>query len=173
MAILDSVTKSLRYREMISAFKNNFGSNLTGMSCLNVGGGYGYAHDILSDLGLIVTTCDISGNCYYCDLNKKLSFQDNAFDFVVCLAVLEHLDDWQNGLEELKRVCSKGVIATTPSIYGKPVLDALAVLRLVNKEHIDDHKHYLTKNEIEEHGFNHKYFQFKLNQIALYDKRIK
>jgi len=51
---------------------------------------------------------------------------------------------------------------------SKPVLEFLAFLRLINRDHIKDHKHYLDKTQIEFLGFRHKYFLFGLNQICVY-----
>ncbi|WP_024850493.1 class I SAM-dependent methyltransferase [Hydrogenovibrio kuenenii] len=172
MAILDVVTKTLRYRQLAKTLHAHFGdeAKLKGLKCLNVGGGYGGAHQILERFGFEVTTCDIDGSCDYCDLNQPLSYADDSFDVVICLAVLEHLHDWQNGLEELKRVAKHLVIATTPSVYGKPVLETLAFIHLVNKDHIDDHKYYLSKQDIVKAGYQHRYFTFLMNQLAVFRK---
>lgn len=173
MALLDFATRKLRYRQLKHTIDRRMDHSAHGKTCLNVGGGYGDAHELLSNLGFEVTTCDVDGSCAYCDLNARLPYADNSFDLVVCLAVLEHLDDWQNGLRELKRVAKQLVIATTPSVYGKPVLETLAAARMVNKAHIDDHKYYLTRKDLLEHGYEHRYFTLFLNQLALLEKAAK
>lgn len=42
--------------------------------------------------------------------NKKLPFQDNEFDFLICSHVLEHVDDVISFSNEIKRVSKKGYI---------------------------------------------------------------
>lgn len=173
MAFLDGYTKYARYRivkqkinELLPSIKQNL-ANSDKPRVLNAGGGYGYFHQALEEMGFDVVTCDISDAEIYCDLEKKLKFEDHSFDLVVSLAVLEHLDNWSQALSEFKRIAHYSV-STTPSIFGKPVLDSLAFLNLVNREHIADHKHYLTKSEIKAHGYAHRYFQFGLNQLVFH-----
>ena len=173
MAFFDTYTQSARYKMMqtylTKALPCKDTDHYLGMSCLNAGGGYGYAHGMLQEMGFSVTTGDIEPgqyqDCAFLDLEKPLPFADNAFDVVVCLAVLEHLDNWDQALHELSRVAKYAVVATTPSIYGKPILDGLALCNLVNKAHIADHKHYLTREEITRAGYSHRYFQGGLNQV--------
>ena len=44
----------------------------------------------------------------------KLPFSDNSFDLVVCSEVLEHLDDTDRAVSELKRVARRHVLITVP-----------------------------------------------------------
>lgn len=44
----------------------------------------------------------------------NLQFQDNMFDMVLCLEVLEHLDDPQRALKELVRVSRKHIALSVP-----------------------------------------------------------
>jgi ubiquinone/menaquinone biosynthesis C-methylase UbiE len=48
------------------------------------------------------------------NLDERLNFEDNSFDTVVCLEVLEHLEDPESALKELVRVSRKRVIVTVP-----------------------------------------------------------
>ena len=48
------------------------------------------------------------------DLEGKIDFEDNSFDTVVCMEVLEHLLDPQKALKELVRISRKRVIITVP-----------------------------------------------------------
>lgn len=48
------------------------------------------------------------------DLEAALEFEDNSFDTVTCLEVLEHLIDPKKALAELVRVSRKRVIITIP-----------------------------------------------------------
>ncbi len=45
----------------------------------------------------------------------KLPFKDNSFDLVLCLEVLEHLDDPKAALKELTRVSKKYTILSVPN----------------------------------------------------------
>ncbi len=85
--------------------------------------------------------------------------------------MVEHLHNWRQALREFRRV-ARNVVLTTPSIYGMPVLEVLAALRLVNVAHIRDHKHYLRRHEIEAEGYRHQYFLFGLNQVAVYEEPV-
>lgn len=44
----------------------------------------------------------------YCNLEKKLPFEDNSFDEVYSRCVLEHMKNPFNLILEMKRVCKKG-----------------------------------------------------------------
>lgn len=44
----------------------------------------------------------------------KLPFSDNSFDLVVCSEVLEHLEDTERAVSELKRVARRHVLITVP-----------------------------------------------------------
>ena len=108
------------------------------------------------------------------DLNYPLPFSENEFDVVTSLANLEHLESPQKSLEEIYRVLKPGgiLLLTTPSTYGKPVLEFLAFFGVVSKQEIQDHKNYFTKNILKRYckeiGFSsckHKYFQMGMNNF--------
>ena len=65
----------------------------------------------------------------------------------------------------MKRV-GKYVIFTTPSPAAKPVLEFLASKGIIDADQIADHKHYLTRDEIENHGYKHRYFEAGFNQLG-------
>ncbi|MDF1777288.1 MAG: class I SAM-dependent methyltransferase [Rhizobiaceae bacterium] len=52
----------------------------------------------------------------------KLEFEDNSFDSVYCMEVLEHLDDptFESGLAELRRVCRGQLLITVPFMEPMP-----------------------------------------------------
>lgn len=50
----------------------------------------------------------------------QLPFVDNAFDYVICRHVIEHLEDPEELLKEIKRVSSKGYISA-PSGYWESI----------------------------------------------------
>lgn len=52
-----------------------------------------------------------------CNLEERLPFDDDAFDVVVCLDVLEHLNNPHGALSELQRVARKSVFLSLPNMY--------------------------------------------------------
>jgi len=63
---------------------------------------------------------------------QNLSFEDNAFDIVLCQQVLEHVPDPVKAMGELKRVAAKQLIITVPH---EPTF-TLARLGHWEKEHL-------------------------------------
>ena len=102
-------------------------------------------------------------------------------DTVVALAVFEHIE--MAGVYEIMQkfnnvLKNEGVVfITTPTKTAKPVLEAMAMIGLVEKENIEEHKHYWSKKELfdlaEKTGFKivkFKYFQFGFNQEVVFRK---
>mgnify|MGYP001583263791 FL=1 len=86
---------------------------------------------------------------------QKLPFQDNFFDYVVCLDVIEHVFDPVNLVDELFRVTQKEgfVIISTPNIrYYKHILKLIFgrfPKTSGDKEHYDGgHLHYFTYKDL-------------------------
>lgn len=52
-----------------------------------------------------------------CDLEKRLPFDDNSFDIVTALDVLEHLENPHGALKELCRVARKSVMVSLPNMF--------------------------------------------------------
>jgi len=115
--------------------------------------------------------------------SNKLPFNENSFDFVIMLAVLEHLDHPAEIVREIERVLKpKGkLILTVPSRYSKPVLEFLAYkLKIVNEEEINNHKKYYNYKDLEKlfeetdklKIQEHKYFQFYMNNFCIVQKEI-
>ncbi len=110
-------------------------------SVLEVGCGAGYS---LVDLqkffkeNTLFSACDIDPelvrlakeknpgvNCEVASI-YELPYEDKSFDTVVCLEVLEHLEDPRKALSELARVSKKYVIISTPN---EPIWRMLNCLR--------------------------------------------
>ncbi len=118
-------------------------------------------------------------------LNDKLPFEDNSFDVVSLMAVLEHLEKPLDILKEIHRVLKKKaanepggiLIGTVPSKAAKPVLEFLSYkLGIVNETEIRHHKQYFNKKDLAEifaeAGFGkmeHRYFQFGMNNFFAVD----
>jgi len=117
-------------------------------------------------------------------LNDKLPYNGNSFDFVIMLAVLEHLDQPIEIVKEIERILKpKGkLILTVPSRNSKPVLEFLAYkMKIVNEEEINDHKKYYNYKDLEKlfkktdklKIQEHKYFQFFMNNFCVVNKEIQ
>lgn len=109
---------------------------------------------------------------------NKLPFNDQEFDTVFMLAVLEHipLDEVDSLFREFNRILKPGgrVVLTTPTPKGKVLLEFLAYrLKIISKAEIDDHKKYYVEQDIVEIGNTtnfkiekYKNFQFGMNSIC-------
>ncbi len=92
---------------------------------MDVGFGLGYGLNILAIKGKTVSGVDVDQQVYdYCQetlvgRNPRLAqlsvydgmhlpFEDGYFDVVTCVDVLEHVEDYDNFLEEILRVPGKG-----------------------------------------------------------------
>ncbi len=127
-------------------------------SVLDAGCGEGFVADFLArqDPDLRITGVDLSeaavayaqehfgaharfraGSLY------KLPFSDNSFDAVVCSEVLEHLEDPERAIGELKRVARTHVLITVPREPYFGWLNALG--RLLGATPDPGHVHFWTK----------------------------
>lgn len=108
----------------------------------------------------------------------RFDFNDETFDIVTSLAVIEHLNNPHNYLREITRVLKKwGIfLMTTPSVYAKPVLETFARIGISTKEEVFDHKIYYTKSSLHKlisryfKNFKIKYFQLWMNIILIAKK---
>jgi ubiquinone/menaquinone biosynthesis C-methylase UbiE len=104
----------------------------SGEPALDTGFGLGYGLTILSIKTGSVTGIDVDKKCVdYCTgalsgRNPKLQslilydgktipFENDRFDIVTCIDVLEHVEDYEKFLSELIRVSRKGVFISTPN----------------------------------------------------------
>jgi ubiquinone/menaquinone biosynthesis C-methylase UbiE len=131
--------------------------NLKGKKVLDLGAGQGYftklLYDALHAKGLtpddIITASDYSPQdykfdripCQFGDFNVGLPYEDDTFDVVCCIEVIEHIEDQFKLMREIKRILKPGgmVFITTPNImninsrimflgYGLyPLFDVLSV----------------------------------------------
>lgn len=107
---------------------------VVGSSLLDVGIGAGQIFNVLAKMPSIdkLVGIDVRWNKKLIrpdrgvlELHNILSlpFEDNSFDTVSCMEVLEHLEiiDFAKGLSELRRVCRSRLIMTIPYKEPEPV----------------------------------------------------
>lgn len=89
---------------------------------LNVGAGTGHTSQLLEKFG-IVKSLEYDKDCFEFVKERldidiingsilELPFDDNEFDLVCAFDVIEHIEDDQLGVDELKRVCKEGGIVS-------------------------------------------------------------
>lgn len=144
--------------------------SLNKVRIVDLGSGEGKFKKLLERKGAVVLGVDKEGGDIKHDLNEPLPFRDKEFDLVVSLAVLEHLEKPEVFLREVKRIAHAGVL-TTPHGRSKRLLEFLAGLGLINREHIKDHKRYWTQKELKEYGFNTLLFSAGFNILFWFDER--
>lgn len=98
-------------------------NNILGEKILEVGCGGGYLADILTTKHE-VTACDMKisqkltqkyPNVRFKQENiQNLSFKDNEFDTLICTHTLEHVQDFDVAIRELRRVTKKRLIVVVP-----------------------------------------------------------
>lgn len=108
-------------------------------------------------------------------LEDRLPFDDESFDVVTMLAVLEHLAHPKEIVLEMERVLRPGgaVILTVPSPRAKPVLEFVSFrLGLINPSEIRDHKQYYNRSDLYTlfdggpwTDLTHRHFQLGMNNL--------
>jgi len=93
------------------------------------------------------------GNITLCraDITSPLPFEDETVDIVTCLAVFEHIADYDGLLKECYRILRPEgrIIITTPTRLGIKVHEVLRRFRLVRDVRKDEHKdHSLSKEKL-------------------------
>lgn len=115
--------------------------------------------------------------------DKKLPYKNDFFQVVTMLAVFEHInkEKLQFVLKEVKRVLVPGgiFIITTPSPWSDKILHLLSRSGLISQEEIHDHKHNMSRENINkilsEVGFDNKkikkgYFELGFNMWFVAEK---
>jgi len=75
------------------------------------------------------------------DLNKKILFDDNSYDYVFSLDIMEHLDDPIHFLKEIYRICNEKIFIVLPNIaYYEKRISFLLKGSLGNKYHFSGNK---------------------------------
>lgn len=95
---------------------------------LDVGAGHGAFSKKLYELGYDVSACDLSPEIFYfdkiectkIDLTEPLPYEDNIFDVIVALEVMEHILDHEVFFREAQRILKPGgqLFISTPNILS-------------------------------------------------------
>ncbi len=119
----------------------------------------------------------------YIVVNYDHSLMENiSVDTIVSLAVIEHIPvkNVYEIFKKFKEILKKNgrIFLTTPTKMAKPVLEFMAFIGILDKENIAEHKHYWSKEEIEDlankTGFiikKYKKFQFGFNQLFIFEHK--
>jgi 2-polyprenyl-3-methyl-5-hydroxy-6-metoxy-1,4-benzoquinol methylase len=112
----------------------------------------------------------------------QIPLEKESVDVVTLLAVIEHLEQPQEILNEAFRILKNDgvLILTTPTPLSKPILEFLAFkMKLIDKNEIKNHKNYFWPKEIKKMlgkaGFREKkiknyFFEFFLNSLIIAKK---
>jgi len=135
---------------------------------LDAAAGEGHMTYNLLKMGFIVTPCDINPEnfkvegikCDKVNLNEKLPYPTNSFDYVVSIETIEHIENPWQLVREFSRVLKPGgkLILTTPNVSNIPSR-ALYLIKCDfhrfgnNKDHITPLPLPLLKRMLEESGF--------------------
>jgi SAM-dependent methyltransferase len=85
-----------------------------------------------------------------------LPFGNQAFDTLLTFEVLEHVDDYQRALRELRRVCNKILLASVPNARMPDILReaGLTYHHWVDRSHIHFFNEDTIKCAVEKAGFS-------------------
>lgn len=124
-----------------------------GRTALDLGARNGHQTDWLRQQGYEVTSVDVEplfDECLGIDANQPLPFETDSFDLIWSSEVIEHLENPQNSLAELKRITRPGgdIVLTTPNSYMW--LFKIISLFGLTPERIqrDDHLHFFDMDDI-------------------------
>lgn len=107
------------YMHIVAEFIETHG--VKGQTVLDMPAGNGLFADTVRAFGLNVTCGDFNRHrpdYVYVDMEKKLPFDNESFDYVTCMEGIEHVINPNELVQELSRVVKKGgfVIITMPNV---------------------------------------------------------
>jgi len=114
------------------------------------------------------------------NLDIGVPLDDNSQDCVTSLAVIEHIDRYEDFAREIFRILKPGgrCILTTPAPRARVIWEFLLKCKLINlSEDIHEHKKYFRGSELvdlfEKAGFSRVYsetFQFGFNNLIVAER---
>lgn len=111
------------------------------------------------------------------NIDSGIPLEDVSADVVTCMALIEHIDNHNYFIEEVKRILKKGglFILTTPDPKAKNIWEFLVKIGLINQANgTNEHKNYFTLRQLERifkrKGFivfKSEKFQFGFNNLFI------
>jgi ubiquinone/menaquinone biosynthesis C-methylase UbiE len=184
--LLEPVLRRLRLRRILPIIRRYSAENGIGKGCILLDIGCGRTFSLLQrvrpylehGIGIDFKVPEFNDGTIetrLCRLNNMLPFNDNKFDIVTMMAVLEHLDQPLEILSEVHRILKPGgiLVGTVPSVWSKPLLEFLSFkLRIVDKAEVADHKKYYCRKSLRSifaaanfTEISHCYFQLYMNNF--------
>lgn len=167
--------------------------NWMGLKVLDVGCGGGFSCEFLARRGAIVSGIDQSSNCidvakrhaltsqlainYQNGHAESLPYRDATFDSVICVDVLEHVNDLQQTLLEIQRVLKPGGIFFFDTINRtlKSKLIMIWLLENVLSEiprGIHDWRKFIKPNELAEIMQNQKFSEIEFAGFNIFGRTV-
>ena len=157
-------TKNPLKKYVIANFLNEIITKLrecAAKSVLDIGSGEGIASNIIGkNINANMDMLDVSIDSLkiakknvksnkICGSIYNLPFRDNAYDTIMCLEVLEHLDEPARALKEIKRVSRSYAIISVPNTLIFRIGNLLSLKNLSNFGEDRDHKISFNKGTFE------------------------
>ena len=135
--ILEYLLSEVRFRKAMGYINKNstvadlgcgYNGNLLRRIASEIKSGVGY------DVSVIKTGLPKNIILKRVDINKNIDNRKNYFDTITALAALEHVENPESFLRQIKNMLKRGgrVIITTPDKKSRKILEFLSILRRLN-----------------------------------------
>jgi len=132
---------------------------------LDLGCWAGTLSNYFADIGYEVVGVDVENThfskCKFetvqCDLNLRIPFKSKSFDYIVASDTLEHIENANFVIDEMKRVAKKGILISVPNrqFFVFKLRKDLEVGPINHMEH-GKHYHHWSIKEFQNFVKNHK-----------------
>lgn len=173
--MLESLNINWSTREQRSEFVATFAKQMGVSNVLNVGSGGERALSKFLDKNISHTDLDFVGDVdlkLNLDETERLPFDDNSFDLVCAMDVLEHLENFHRTNNELLRISKKATLISLPNSAAEvPYI-------LFNKIKASDHKNRGVFSKyyglpITHQTDRHRYWMYTQDIIRFYENFAK
>lgn len=96
----------------------------------------------------------------------NMPYKDEEFDTVLLFEVLEHLDDLETALKEVKRVVKRNIFVSVPDaeMYPFMIESGLTFHHWIDRTHVNFFTEKTLKEELTKHGFEIVFFK-RINPV--------